>query len=417
MRHQRQAARWWHPDKGGTAETFQCFQQLVDILTDTRNQGRKKYIEHVKTEKELRAEDSGADQTISEREWLTINKRFIKGHEARRKLAIKVGKLSKVRVCGLEKKPELNGKEGVCEEWLPATSRWRVRVGDKSYDLKPENLEGADATPEGKSEEDPTMLHVFLDASGSIEPNLDFAKKALLGVFPRLAMTPTAIHKIGTINGEMGSKILFKHTEELEGKEAAVLSTWVADAPGTYLWEYVYEQVKDYSDAEHEVIIITDGFDNSSPAPFDGLEGFNTLMERMKGKRIRISLILIGNTLGQQDANAYRDLCLATGGIYCHAKDTHCSDSSYALVVKDFVAPLLLPDGERHALYRHQRLQYQKMLEDGNARSFPWYLPLEDAPTGSNPTLQTVSQDIGACTGRTPTQFKPSARVTVTEYK
>jgi len=80
----------------------------------------------------------------------------------------------------------------------------------------------------------------------------------------------------------------------------------------------IKEKTEAFTDKSHEIIIITDGIDNASQDPFCGICGFNELMKQMDGKRIRISLLLIGDDLLPEDATQYRDLCLATGGIYQH---------------------------------------------------------------------------------------------------
>jgi len=67
-----------------------------------------------------------------------------------------------VHICGLEALPELNGREGTCEDWLPERNRWAVRIaGEEVKALRPENLTparqvGPVPLPESGAESDAT---------------------------------------------------------------------------------------------------------------------------------------------------------------------------------------------------------------------------------------------------------------------
>mmetsp|Transcript_8851 Transcript_8851/g.20962 ORF Transcript_8851/g.20962 Transcript_8851/m.20962 type:complete len:288 (-) Transcript_8851:167-1030(-) len=278
---------------------------------------------------------------------------------------------SKVRVHGLQNKIELNGMCGTCLEFKEC--RWHVRLTqiDEVKAILPANLEMADM-PEQTS-----MCHVFLDSSRSMSGvRLQRAKQVLRDVFPRFVLTPTAIHLIGNKKAPFQSRCLFSHTAQLENREAEVMNAWTAKAGRTFLWEYVYQQVRDFAELNHEVILITDGDDNGSSGDFVGLNGFNEFMTRMSGKRMRISLFLIGNSLAAEHASAYRDLCLATGGVYSHSSDS----GEYAMTLQEFVAPLLLTEAERDILAQHQQAEYLHMLDNGDANAFEWFSPV---PAGS----------------------------------
>lgn len=112
------------------------------------------------------------------------------------------------------------------------------------------------------------------------------------------------------------------------------------------MWEYIYKQIKDVADLNHKVIIITDGEDNGSPPPFNGLGGFNELMRRLRGRSIRISVLLVGDGLSKDIAAQLHDLSLAMGGVFHHSS----TKDALALALQDFVAPLLLPEAQRDML-------------------------------------------------------------------
>lgn len=170
------------------------------------------------------------------------------------------------------------------------------------------------------------------------------------------------------------------HKEELYQRKDELLLSWTIKDACTYLWHYIYEQIKDFKDSKHEVVIITDGIDDRSPVPFKGLLGFNELLTRMHGGKVRISLYLIGNSLSAADAKRYRDLCLASGGFFHQSPDSALSGAS---ALEDLIGPLLLPEGERDKLARHQQMAYQQMLLNGEAQRFEWYLPLTNGEPSS----------------------------------
>lgn len=208
-------------------------------------------------------------------------------------------------------------------------------------------------------------------------PNIQKGKQVLGDLFPSFILSPTAIHIIGSVEGPDKSRCLYQHVVDSEYKEAEVMDSWTTLARRTFLWQYVYDQVKDFAQLPHEVVIITDGVDNDSDSCFRGLMGFNEFMRRMDRSKIRISLFLIGSRLSSKDATTYRDLCLATGGLYHHSKDGPFNE---ALAVEEFIAPLLLTRAERDKMARFQQHQYLSLLRDRQATTFEWFRPLANAP-------------------------------------
>ncbi|CEM38746.1 unnamed protein product [Vitrella brassicaformis CCMP3155] len=216
------------------------------------------------------------------------------------------------------------------------------------------------------------MCHLCLDDSGSMRGSrLQKGKSALKALQPRLDVTPTNVHLIG---GTSNSRLIYRHTDKLTAR--GLDKAWTANGGATYLWEYVYKSTMDYKDQEHDLIIITDGEDNHSPAPFRGLTGFNELMTRMKGN-IRVSLLLIGSGLSGSQAKVYHHLCLATGGVYHHQPD---NDNDFSLVMQQFVTPLLLTQAERETVAFEQRCEYENLVAKGEATQFDWYKPIDNKP-------------------------------------
>jgi len=313
QRHERQATRWWHPDRnGGVDRGFEAFKTMADLMKVARL--RRRYAEAVRREKEATHE---CNESIR---WRVFNIRFVK----------------------------------------------QVQPEQRIFAEEPQGAPSAS--------EEVELCHVFLDHSFSMDgDSLEKGVKAFQNLFPRFVMTPTAIHLVGDVDGPNCSRLLVSHGQELRERESDVLSSWTAAAGSTYLWHYIYKQVEPFKELKHEVIIITDGEDNSSPEPFGGLLGFNEMMSATKGSKIRISLYLIGNSFGggeTEDVEVYRDLCLATGGLFHHEQDDVVDGEAMAMT--NFTAPLLWPEGERDILARGQQATYQQMLRNGEARPFDW---------------------------------------------
>lgn len=406
-KHARQANCWWHPDKRvqdgmdceAAHESFLAFRQIVLVLKDTRL--RKSYIEEVELEHTMVKEDRG------KMEWRKFNTRFMRRGADKQRLIATGGFLpgSMVTVHGLRKRTDLNGLTGMCLSFVDG--RWQVRLSpnDEVKAILSDNLEMTE--PIDKT----SLCHVFLDGSGSMRgENGKKGKQVLKDLFPSLTLTPTAIHLIGNAKtGSNKSRCLYNHMVDLEHKETAVIDSWTTVSSSTFLWQYVYEQVKDFAELRHEVIIITDGGDNASGSAFRGLAGFNELMQRMGGSKIRISLFLIGSSLSSHDAAKYRDLCLATGGVYHHSAG---GPYNHSLAAREFVGPLLLTEAERDKIAHLQQGEYLCLLSDGRATSFEWFRPLLDAPADlADASAAGHSGSGAAASGGQHLQFNPVQRV------
>lgn len=404
-KHAKKAQLWWHPDKDPSlpADSFHYFQKITNILKNPTT--RRAYISHV--------EKFGRVTALSIEE---VNKLFLDDFDGH--TPIKAG--IKVLIQNLQRQPELNGKEADVLGWLEDQLRWKVQVciaenHTKTLALKTENLEPVVPSP---SEVD-SMCHLFLDNSGSMKKHMTLAKDITTQFFPKFSMTCTSVHLIGTKGGAHASRQIFKDPSELDAdKEWEVMQNWKAEAGGTYLWEYIYGQVEKYADFAHEVIIVTDGYDNGSTSGFEGLKGFNQLMGKIKGKKIRISLMLIGSDLSESSANSYRDLCMATGGTYFNCA----SEKTFDLAVEKFAAPLLWQEGERDRAALLQRRAYEKAVTNGTAERFDWYLMIEDEigstglRNGSNGNNSSSSAGYPEPVQPRPHLFCPGGNVTVRSY-
>lgn len=317
QKHAKQASRWWHPDKtGADGQVYVAFQRAVDVLSNAKS--RDAYMQEVTSELEV-AEELGRSV-----DWQKVNVKFLK---------------------------------------------------DMARTVTPR--ERGSVAPE--TEIHTLMYHVFLDGSSSmLGEGLMVGKKTLHDLFPSFHTTPTAVHLVASRTGHSPSRLLYSPSEELEFREPEVMRRWSCSTQGTYLWEYVYKQSKDFLDLTHEIIIITDGMDTDSPSPFGGLMGFQELMKKVQNKKIRLSLLLIGNSMDAAESSVYRDLCMATGGVFHH----FLHDGDYSLAVHNFVAPLLITEAERLILAHNQQTEYERNLCAGEAIPFDWYHPLTNGVSG-----------------------------------
>jgi hypothetical protein len=334
-RASKRASVWWHPDKGhgNTDESFKSFTKMRNAFA--KPEVWRQYDTQVTSELEMLrkiAEEDGDQQEPVD--WKKFNLRFLASLAATKSQATDPP----------QSEPEASGKSG-------------------------------------------PLFQVFLDGSRSMRDRLNSttkierAQEVFKDVSPRFIMTPTIVHLIGNKTGDDKSRPIGggEETPYDAHDEEALLSKW-STAANTFLWEYVHEQAAQHPGYQYqEMIIITDGVDNTSTGAFSGLDGFQELTKRMS-KKIRISLLLLGKA-SLEIANKYRDLCIATGGIFHHETPT----SKKTDVMAGFVGPLMLPDGTRDILALRLQDEYRRMLANGTAIEINGFLPLTN---GEEPNLK-----------------------------
>lgn len=147
-------------------------------------------------------------------------------------------------------------------------------------------------------------------------------------------------------------------------------------AKGTFMWEYIFQQLKSRSGKDHEVVIITDGHDNASGPGFLGTAGFNRMMELLKelGKALpRITVLCFCNA--ECTKGHYKELAMATGGDFFSSSDPGAKEA--------FKSHMLLSHAERIAKAVARKQEYEKITPDGSR--FGWYMPVAVPPAGENP--------------------------------
>lgn len=361
----RQAVRWWHPDRNDGVDRG-CSQFLLMLEKFMIQRVRKEYARKVVEEKQL---NTDLDKQM---DWRVFNTRFLRDLQTQ----------GRIWASSPDQRADQTTEQAeLCHVFLDGSASMIGKCSSAGL----EHLSSAVRALTLAAGEDSTSPTA-----------IEKGKLVLQSLWPRCVETPTSIHLIGSKTGESGehaSQCLVQHGDSLDGlnAEAELLDKWSAMVESqrarTYLWQYIHEKTKVYRDLKHEVVIITDGTDNESSDRFKGLHGFNELLMQFSGGKIRISLYLIGNSLTSKEAKSYKDMCLATGGFFFH--DSEESDASSAL--PNFVVPLLLDEDVRDDLAQHQQATYQRMLENGEAERFSWFLPVADGgPSGASSSGQSI---------------------------
>jgi len=277
-----------------------------------------------------------------------------------------------------------------------------LRDADEEDTHAPRNRKGFSSTAEPVEQ-----MHVFLDNSLSMRSVSGAAKQILEKIVPRLLRTPASLHFIGSnweahspnkgwgichrcvVDGETNTDGV-GHCSECEPGQFEkvsvdvvagpkshkffnkddefflddILPMWTMSSKYTYLWRYVLSVVLAEADQDHEVIIITDGYDNDSDGDFVGKKGFNAVMNHLKAAGRKLPRFVV-RFFGEDKDNMYRDLALASGGAFMggHSAD---ADGKFVQYVK-------LSHAARARKALRQMYQYQKLLASGWASNFPWY--------------------------------------------
>merc|ERR1712187_351983 len=147
---------------------------------------------------------------------------------------------------------------------------------------------------------------------------IEVAKDVLEHIFPSTLGPKTAFHLIGRREENEAFQIFgtkpkttksrclhaldddldFHHLQELKEK-------WTTDADATYLWEYIYQTIKDLK-GKHEIIIITDGLDNDSTERFKGPDGFEEIFRRIpQAEKLRLNFFIGGNDVSHPQQKVY----------------------------------------------------------------------------------------------------------------
>jgi hypothetical protein len=211
-------------------------------------------------------------------------------------------------------------------------------------------------------EKEMETLYIFLDNSGSMtDDRLNKAKEYIKGISGRLYASNTNVYFIGSKDK---SRQIVTHYNRINEHtlESHILDIWKAEDGATYLWEFVWESMKDNTCADCELIIVTDGEDNMSSGKFYGSKGFDELMIRLKQRQQplpRVYVYCIGCTVDVE--KYYQELAIGAGGYFCSDENAdECCD-----IINS-------PHCDRVKLQHILKGKYYELLEGNEIRQIPW---------------------------------------------
>jgi hypothetical protein len=121
---------------------------------------------------------------------------------------------------------------------------------------------------------------------------------------------------VRTITEKHGSTTL----QEIGTYSPATLrkNRFAADGGGTYLWEFLVNQGKELiqKSGRWMFILISDGMDNESTSPYDGIDGFRACVDALQAMNIDTEFHIIGLGLPTEACEVFRQISGSTGGVF-----------------------------------------------------------------------------------------------------
>lgn len=328
----RHASLWYHPDNGGTASAFGVVQACKTILLDPA------FMMPYRFEAMQILAQNPTEET----------------EEARR-----------------------DGYESLFHKYTSPEHQSSAKAEQQQPSTGTEQVE---------------RLHVFLDNSHSMSWNgLQEAHAIFAQLDDRFSRNDCSVHFIGCRGMSFLFMDFFSGSRLFSDGEVnipEVLNAWSADGGRTFLWEYMYNQLRVMDAGSNEVMIITDGCDNDSAGEFNGATGFNAMMTRLLelGIELRINVLSLGSDACEGTGN--NDLAHATGGVYVHAMNEK--------EATPFIEHMLSSHATRERLALGFQKQYQARLAGGNALLLPWFGDLSKLQEKAKPTKsKTNLEELG----------------------
>jgi hypothetical protein len=176
---------------------------------------------------------------------------------------------------------------------------------------------------------------VYIDESGSMTHSLTINRRNLMKIdianeIWKRAIVPSIVNencRVRSIDSKNKSReILPLNTYSQIQLESIQLRT----SGWTYMWEFLVEEAKNFNQNEDWLIVlISDGIDNESAPPYDGIDGLEACIEDIRNLGHKPDFHIIGLDLSSQDAQAKLRLSGATGGLFFNI--TSSTDFDYAI--------------------------------------------------------------------------------------
>lgn len=255
-------------------------------------------------------------------------------------------------------------------QFLPRNSKLRVAT-EVIGGFADAALEARDAVPLEGTED-----VLFLDDSGSmLGSRLIAAQDLWRDLATRMQANPTRVVKFGS------GKIVLQHRATGVSANAVALA-WNAQSGETYMWHMILEDIQScyrVGPGRLRVFIVTDGGDNRSPPPYQGMGGMDPMMQDLLalGYNLEFHIVFVSSALerlgksllGAESASPhvrrYKDLALATGGSFLHLTGSDEGSDRAGFLERAAGSCGVSRDGARR--------EYERQLGAGEATQFPWY--------------------------------------------
>ena len=163
---------------------------------------------------------------------------------------------------------------------------------------------------------------IYIDESGSMANTLGIQGRQMTkmsiaeriwkeAIVPVISKESVRVRSIDSINNNREILPFGSHDE------ATLANLQFVSNGGTYLWEFLVDEARDFSnDEDWLIILISDGEDNESAAPYNGIEGMNPCINAIRKMGHKPDFHIIGLGLPTAVAASKRRAAGATGGVF-----------------------------------------------------------------------------------------------------
>lgn len=147
---------------------------------------------------------------------------------------------------------------------------------------------------------------------------------------------------------------------------------FTADGGGTYLWEFLVKQGSELIKSAEKwmFVLISDGMDNESSAPYDGYEGFRPCVEALQGMNIDTEFHIIGLGLPGGACEVFRQVSGSTGGLFYNLGSGDEDEKSVDEVVENLIIAIdeAVDPALRARSRRRRQAEYLEGCGDGDLK-------------------------------------------------
>jgi len=172
-------------------------------------------------------------------------------------------------------------------------------------------------------------IAVYIDESGSMRSSLRVSGRSMTKVQIASVIWNDAI--VPVISGyssrvrSIDSRGASRELLQLDAHGSSELQSLVFRDTGahTYLWEFLVDEATNFNQVDDWVVVlISDGGDNASSPPYEGIQGLEPCIEKIREMGHKPDFHIIGLDLASDDASARFKLSGSTGGSFFNITNT-----------------------------------------------------------------------------------------------